>query len=201
MEIVKDDAALWWESRNTPIQDYEEPDPIPVEELEPEPAEVEPVTAQDVRNHANSIKLNSHAAGIIVGLQDTITPIIICLVLKSVEKDDLKLTDDEQDLLTEAWAAYLAEKEVELSPGWGLVITIVLIYSAKITEASQKAKMRTKIQEQEDEIEQLRQECERLNNEKEILIKQSWKQTAEKHKARKPVAPEPEAKTETEKQN
>jgi len=134
-EVIRDEAALWHESRQAEIQDYEEPAFI---EPEPKPEQEdskEHITYRDVKTELNMLKLNEPTAEIIVGLIDVILPIVISIILNNTEKEDIKLDDDERETLTSAWAQYLKTTSINLTPGWVLIVTMLTIYGAKVSIA------------------------------------------------------------------
>lgn len=145
-DIMKDDASDWYASMGQEIQDYEVP-PMPeaeptaedqaaaeeAEYLEEHPyAEAPRVTSEDASSVLNMQRIQRPTASVIVGVMDTVLPILIALVVKGSEAGALKLDAGERDTLTDAWAAYLGDKNVQASPGAVLLTTIATIYGAKV---------------------------------------------------------------------
>lgn len=140
MSNTIDDASLWWESRHQQVQNFETPPPPPsFVNIEPELStsnqepEYEKVTASDVKQQLNMIKLNEPTAQIIVSIADAILPLLLCIVLKNVQESKIKLTPSENETLVQAWANYLQTTNINLSPGVVLITTMLTIYGAKIT--------------------------------------------------------------------
>lgn len=153
-DIMKDDASDWYASMGQEIQDYEVP-PMPeaettaedqaaaeeAEYLEEHPyAEAPRVTSEDACSVLNMQRIQRPTASVIVGVMDTVLPILIALVVKGSEAGALKLDAGERDTLTDAWAAYLGDKNVQASPGAVLLTTIATIYGAKVFMAFQQRK-------------------------------------------------------------
>ena len=151
---MKDDASDWYASMGQEIQDYEVP-PMPeaeptaedqaaaeeAEYLEEHPyAEAPRVTSEDASSVLNMQRIQRPTASVIVGVMDTVLPILIALVVKGSEAGALKLDAGERDTLTDAWAAYLGDKNVQASPGAVLLTTIATIYGAKVFMAFQQRK-------------------------------------------------------------
>lgn len=177
MDNIRDDASAWFESQGQDIQDYEVP-PMPeadiptAEPIDDIPADDRPfadspdVTSTDVRNVINLQAINRPTASVIVGVMDTILPILItAIIVRGSELDDAKLTDDERETLIQAWAVYLGDKNVQASPTVVLITTILTIYGAKIFAAIQNRK----VLEQQRLIESQAAELEVLKAEKEQL--------------------------------
>lgn len=153
-DIMKDDASDWYASMGREIEDYEVP-PMPeaeptaedqaaaeeAEYLEEHPyAEAPRVTSEDASSVLNMQRIQRPTASVIVGVMDTVLPILIALVVKGSEAGALKLDAGERDTLTDAWAAYLGDKNVQASPGAVLLTTIATIYGAKVFMAFQQRK-------------------------------------------------------------
>lgn len=153
-DIMKDDASDWYASMGQEIQDYEVP-PMPeaepsaedqaaaeeAEYMEEHPyAEAPRVTSEDASSVLNMQRIQRPTASVIVGVMDTVLPILIALVVKGSEAGALKLDAGERDTLTDAWAAYLGDKNVQASPGAVLLTTIATIYGAKVFMAFQQRK-------------------------------------------------------------
>lgn len=181
MDIPKDDASAWFDSMGQDIQDFEVP-PMPEVEtptdipidggedpgIDPDRpfGDVPDVTHDDVRNVMNMQAINRPTATVIVGIMDTVLPLIITgIIIKGSEASDCKLTDDERETLIQAWAVYLGDKNIQASPSVVLITTILTIYGAKIFAAIQNRKAA----EQQQLIEQQAAELEALRAEKEQL--------------------------------
>lgn len=151
---MKDDASDWYASMGREIEDYEVP-PMPeaeptaedqaaaeeAEYLDEHPyAEAPRVTSEDASSVLNMQRIQRPTASVIVGVMDTVLPILIALVVKGSEAGALKLDAGERDTLTDAWAAYLGDKNVQASPGAVLLTTIATIYGAKVFMAFQQRK-------------------------------------------------------------
>lgn len=180
MEKIRDDAGAWFESMGQEIQDYEVP-PMPVvdgggagqvaegadgvEENRPY-GDAPTVTNDDVRNVVNMQAVSRPTATVIVGVMDTLLPVLItAVIVKGSEVTSAKLTEGERETLIEAWAVYLGDKNVQASPSVVLLTTIVTIYGAKVIAAVQSRKEQRQaetIARQAAELEELRQEKERL---------------------------------------
>ncbi|MDD3687840.1 MAG: hypothetical protein PHE56_13895, partial [Bacteroidales bacterium] len=108
-----DDAGLWFESRHAEIQEFQEPEQyksfINIEEEPENIPEQSEVTNKQVRTELNMIKLNEPTAQIVVTLMDTLVPVLLLLIIKGANEDKLKLTEQEKDTLTQAWAQYLKD--------------------------------------------------------------------------------------------
>lgn len=145
MTNILDNASIWHASRHAELQEFSEPEPIAAVNFDnPEPElELEPeknITNTEVRNNLNLIRLNEPTAQIVTTLMDTIIPVLLVLLLKGANEDQLKLNDDEKETLTQAWAQYLKDSNVQMSPGVVLLGSIAIIYGAKITLALSETK-------------------------------------------------------------
>lgn len=170
---IHDDASAWFESQGQDIQDFEVP-PMPEADIPPVDTFDDPenrpygdtpdVTATDVRNVINLQAINRPTASVIVGVMDTILPILItAVIVRGSEVDDSRLTPEERETLIQAWAVYLGDKNIQASPAVVLLTTIVTIYGAKIFSAIQNRRLL----EQERIIAQQQAELEALRSEKE----------------------------------
>lgn len=177
MNNYNDDAAAWFASQGQQIQDFEAP-PMPESEPTVEDAEVleEPdpdrpygdaptVTSDDVRNVQNMRILQEPTAKIIVGVMDTVIPLVVMLLMKNVAEESMKLEESEREELELAWAAYLGDKNVQVSPGVALIVCIVTVYGGKVISVMQDRKQReernalyAQLAEQREQIEQLKQQ-------------------------------------------
>lgn len=177
MSNYNDDAAAWFASQGQQIQDFEAP---PMPEMEPtvEDAEVlegpgpdrpyggaPTVTGDDVRNVQNMRVLQEPTAKIIVGVMDTVIPLVVMLLMKNVAEESMKLEESEREELELAWAAYLGDKNVQVSPGVALIVCIVTVYGSKVISVMQDRKQReernalyAQLAEQKEQIEQLKQQ-------------------------------------------
>ncbi|MDR0207040.1 MAG: hypothetical protein LBI45_07285 [Bacteroidales bacterium] len=131
-EVLKDEAALWHESRQAEIQAYEEPAFI---ESEPEPMPEDPkehISDKDVRTELNMLKLNEPTAEIIISLMDYLMIIPLSFICKGITREETKVEADERDTLVQACAAYLKTTSFNLSPGVVFLTTVLTIYGAKV---------------------------------------------------------------------
>ena len=140
-KIIVDDAALWKQSRESEIQEYE----VPEDDFlsigandnnfsEPEPEE-ERITKTDIQQNKNRIEFNEPTAGVIVGIMDVVIPLLFVFVFKTENKDQFKLDSSEKDLLLDSWANYLATTNFSMSPGTVLITSLLSVYAAKVTVA------------------------------------------------------------------
>lgn len=159
--IVNDDAALWFANRheNVEIQDYEAPSFVNLEQDDKlndlaDEADVQPekLTKTELNTQLNMLELNKPTAKIIVQLMDVLVPVVIVLIIKSADGERLKLTSEETQTLTEAWALYLRDSNVQMSPGMVLLGTIGIIYGSKVVIALQTAKENKKAEQEEQEL-------------------------------------------------
>lgn len=159
--IVNDDAALWFANRqkNVEIQDYEAPSFVDLEQDDKlndlaDEADIQPekLTKTELNTQLNMLELNRPTAKIIVQLMDVLVPVVIVLIIKSADSEQLKLTSEETQTLTEAWALYLRDSNVQMSPGMVLLGTIGIIYGSKVVIALQTAKENKKAEQEEQEL-------------------------------------------------
>lgn len=159
--IVNDDAALWFANRheNVEIQDYEAPSFVDLEQDDKlndlaDEADVQPekLTKTELNTQLNMLELNKPTAKIIVQLMDVLVPVVIVLIIKGADSEGLKLTPEETQTLTEAWALYLRDSNVQMSPGMVLLGTIGIIYGSKVVIALQTAKENKKAEQEEQEL-------------------------------------------------
>lgn len=159
--IVNDDAALWFANRheNVEIQDYEAPSFVNLEQDDKlddlaDEADVQPekLTKTELNTQLNMLELNKPTAKIIVQLMDVLVPVVIVLIIKGADSEQLKLTSEETQTLTEAWALYLRDSNVQMSPGMVLLGTIGIIYGSKVVIALNTAKENKKAEQEEQEL-------------------------------------------------
>ena len=140
IEAVVDDAALWKKNRELQIEDVAEPEadedaPPGFIDVKPEADEDAPqnenITASDVRNELNALKLAKPSASLCVSIIDIILPALVAYFYKA-DKQLFKLDDDEKNTLTDAFSNYLKDKNMDMSPGSILLMTIAGIYIPKI---------------------------------------------------------------------
>lgn len=152
--IINDDAALWFANRHAEIQDYEAPSFVDLEQDDKlndlaDEAEPEKLPKTELNTQLNMLELNKPTAKIIVQLMDVLVPVVIVLIIKGADSEQLKLTSEETQTLTEAWALYLRDSNVQMSPGMVLLGTIGIIYGSKVVIALQENK---KAEQEEQEL-------------------------------------------------
>ena len=136
--VVIDDASLWKDSRDLQLQEFDVPessDDFLDIEKENVQEEKEHCSSRDVNDQLNMIKLNEPTAEIIVTLLDVLIPLLFTIVFKGANKENLKLDQQDRDVLLSAWSQYLVTKEFSMSPGAVLATTMLTIYGAKVTIA------------------------------------------------------------------
>lgn len=89
---------------------------------------------------------------------DAIVPLVFVAIVKGTDTGDLKLDPNEREELENAFALYLGEKSVNVSPGYALLFTIACIYGSKIYTALQNRKQNELIEAQRKQIEELKQQ-------------------------------------------
>ena len=157
--IINDDAALWFANRHAEIQDYEAPSFVDLEQddklndlADEADIQSEKFTKTELNTQLNMLELNKPTAKIIVQLMDVLVPVVIVLIIKGADSEELKLTSEETQTLTEAWALYLRDSNVQMSPGMVLLGTIGIIYGSKVVIALQTAKENKKAEQEEQEL-------------------------------------------------
>lgn len=157
--IINDDAALWFANRHAEIQDYEAPSFVDLEQddklndlADEADIQSEKLTKTELNTQLNMLELNKPTAKIIVQLMDVLVPVVIVLIIKGADSEQLKLTSEETQTLTEAWALYLRDSNVQMSPGMVLLGTIGIIYGSKVVIALQTAKENKKAEQEEQEL-------------------------------------------------
>lgn len=139
-QIINDDASLWKKNRELGIEEFQVPEEVEVEPnfYNPDEGAVlisEEVTAKDVQNDLNKLKLSEPTARLIVSIMDVLVPAIGVFITKDREnKEVLKLDDDEQKTLEDAFANYLKETELQMSPGVLLITAISAVYIPKFAD-------------------------------------------------------------------
>lgn len=179
---ITDDAALWYETQGAQIQDYEVPEsPIEPTDTDPTTDEPETVDAETVEQRANLIEYNKPISETIVFLMDVILPSLCVLLIKGTQGDDLKLEPQEHAQLVNAWSLYLAGKEVQVSPGAALVVTIATVYGTKIAIALQNRKADEERQALKADVERLHEEI-RIREEERQALKAELRKAEEEKK-------------------
>lgn len=168
--MIQDDASAWFASQGQQIQDFEAP-PAP-EEPQVDDAEIlddgmDPnrpfgdaprVTNEDVNNVNNMRAIKRPTAEVIVGTMDVVIPLVLAFAIKGSDREDAKLTPDERNTLVEAWADYLGDKNVAMSPSAALLVAMLTIYGSKVIIALTTRKEKNVIMSQQAEIEVLQEE-------------------------------------------
>jgi hypothetical protein len=132
-EELRDDAAMWHESRKADIQKFEEPSFIEPElEQEPEEEPKEHITDKDVRTELNMLKLNEPTAEIIIALMDYLMIIPLSFICKGITRAEAKVEAEEKETLVQACANYLRTTSFNISPGAVFITTVLTIYGAKV---------------------------------------------------------------------
>lgn len=172
MSKVNDDASAWFAAQGQQLQDFEAP-PAPEDEIidanivddstdaERPYADVPEVTREDVSNVNNMRAIQRPTAEVIVGTMDVIIPLLLAWIIKGSEREDAKLTNEEHQTLVEAWATYLGDKNVQLSPGTALIVAMLTIYGSKVmiaisnrNERNEIARLRAQVEEQQEQLQQ-----------------------------------------------
>lgn len=160
--MIHDDASSWFASQNQQIQDFEAPPAPEAEPINPEPAydpdrpfgDAPTVTDEDVRNVTNMRLAQQPTAELIVGVMDVLMPLVLVLLIKGTDKNDIKLEPDERETLVTAWAGYLGDKNIQASPGVVLIIALVTVYGGKIVAALADRRQRDEISRLKAELEE-----------------------------------------------
>ncbi|MDR1552555.1 MAG: hypothetical protein LBS69_03705 [Prevotellaceae bacterium] len=171
-EKINDDAALWFETRNMPVQSYEvpevteEPDFVQVNNTLTEDEEFDYISDKQVKSELNQLKLTEPMSNLIVTLLDIVIPAILCNFSpkKSDDKEDLKIDESEKEALTNAFSQYLKESDISMSPGSVLLGTVAAVYVPKFIYV-----FYTKKKQHEDEMQAIMQEIELLREQNELL--------------------------------
>ena len=129
---IRDDAALWHESRNVEIQDFEEPAFIEPElESDPDLDQREHISDRDVKTELNMLKLNEPTAEIIISLMDYLMIIPMSFICRGITREETRVEQEEREQLVMACANYLKTTSFNLSPGFLFLTTVLTIYGAK----------------------------------------------------------------------
>lgn len=182
---INDDASQWFAAQGQRLQDFEAP-PAPDLEFADTPdlmdeddpdrpfADVPEVTNQDVSNVNNMRAIQRPTAEVIVGTMDVLVPLLIAWIIKGSEREDAKLSPEEHETLVEAWATYLGDKNVQLSPGTALVVAMLTIYGSKVmlaingrNERNEITRLRAQVEEQQRELQQKEHQLEIVRARKE----------------------------------
>lgn len=166
--MIQDDANDWFQSQGQQIQDYEapeapeaeEPEILTDEDFDPDRpyGDVPQVTNDDLRNVSNMRAIAQPTAAVIVGTLDVLMPLAITLLIRGSDSDQLRLSDSERDTLTEAWATYLGDKNIALSPGVALLVAMLTIYGSKIVIALDNRRQQQQLQAALDQADTLRRQ-------------------------------------------
>lgn len=164
--MIQDDASDWFASQGQEIQDYEAPELPEFDDAESVDAEtidderpygdVPEVTNDDVRNMANMRAIAQPTAEVIVGTLDVVMPLLISIMIRGSEREESRLTEGERETLTEAWATYLGDKNVSVSPGVALSVAMITVYGAKVISALESRRQRRELEEARRQVEELR---------------------------------------------
>lgn len=188
MSKINDDASAWFAAQGQQLQDFEAP-PAPEVDIVDETVQLEDegdperpygdvpeVTNQDVANVNNMRAIQRPTAEVIVGTMDVIIPLLLAWIVKGSDRNDAKLTSDEHQTLVEAWATYLGDKNVQLSPGTALIVAMLTIYGSKVmiainnrNERNEIVRLRAQVEEQQEQLRQKEHQIEiaRARQEKE----------------------------------
>jgi hypothetical protein len=151
-EIIKDDAALWHESRKVEIQDYNEPafiSPEPETKIQEESREH--ISDRDVKTELNMLKLNEPTAEILISLMDYLMIIPLSIFCLGITKEETKVDAEERETLVQACAVYLKTTSFNLSPGAIFLTTVLTIYGAKVAAFHFKRKTEPEFIKQEQD--------------------------------------------------
>ncbi len=85
-------------------------------------------------------------------------------------------TDDEKEKLTKIWAMFLAGKNANISPGWMLLVMILLVYAPKFWGAWQIRKAKEEAEAQRIQAEKQRRRAEKAEAEAAELRRQAAQQ-------------------------
>ncbi len=154
---MKDEASIWFESRKLDKDPYVDPEIINIDIddnliSEQTSSDEELITDKKRRSEINLLALSKPTADIITSIIDSLIPVIFVIFLKDFDQNQLKLTPEEHETLSSAFANYLKDSNVQLSPGLVLIITIATIYGSKITSVL------ISVKEKKNEIELLKEQ-------------------------------------------
>jgi len=114
------------------------------------------------RSESQIIKEASSLANGIVVITDLLVS-TVAGAFSGGNKEDYKLSDSEKSAANDAWAKYLAEKNVELSPGLMLILVMGLIVVPKFIQANRERKERKLQKSQDNKVLELETEIKTLN--------------------------------------
>ena len=178
--VIHDDASQWFAAQGQQLQAFEAP-PAPDLEFADTPdlmddddperpfADVPEVTNQYVSNVNNMRAIQRPTAEVIVGTMDVLVPLLIAWIIKGSERDDAKLSPEEHETLVEAWATYLGDKNVQLSPGTALLVAMLTIYGSKVMLAINGRNERNEITRLRAQVEEQQRELQRKEHQLEIV--------------------------------
>lgn len=160
--MIQDDASSWFASQQQPIQDFEVPpapdagplDAVPPADPDRPYADAPTVTDEDLRNLTNMRLAQQPTAELIVGVMDVLMPLVLVMLIKGTDKDDIRLEPDERETLVTAWAGWLGDKNIQASPGVVLLIAIVTVYGGKTVAAVADRKRKDEIASLRAQLEQ-----------------------------------------------
>ena len=114
-------------------------------------------------------------------------------------------TDDEKEKLTKIWAMFLAGKNANISPGWMLLVMILLVYAPKFWGAWQIRKAKEEAEAQRIQAEKQRRRAEKAEAEAAELRRQAAQQDVQEQvrravmeAMRTKVQPQPQPQPEVE---
>lgn len=189
---TKDAFDEFLDALKQPKQNYRPIDEPPAEDPEyyeddtdnPEESDDTYLTPEEIKTQRNNFEFSLVPAETIVECID----MGYCGVGKLIAKEEVEgATEDEKTNLTKAWADYLKDKNADLSPGWVLVIMLLIVYAPKIYTCFEVRKLNQENQELQAANEELAAQNEYLIRRMEAYDK--------KKKAKKAAQEEP---TETE---
>jgi hypothetical protein len=196
-EKIQDDFDLFKQCENMEIQDYSEPSSNQYfvnDDSSSNGYDTEAATHKPIKKIG--IAPEKLAKKIVVGM-DIVLPTGIGLIFEKFNRkpneDDLELDDEEKDILIENWTDYLREKQVDVSPGLLLIISILLIYSMKIAIVLKSTAKDKEIAELKKQAEDSKKEAEKYKAVSESIGKEYVKYREEKEKlnATLPAVPPP----------
>jgi hypothetical protein len=107
-------------------------------------------TEREATPRVNLVREASTAANVIVISYDLLLSRIAGMY-SGGEHEQFKLTNDEKSYYTDAWANYLADKNIEMSPGIMLIVATLLLTIPRLVDAN-KIRKEKKLQQAEENV-------------------------------------------------
>lgn len=200
-ETANEHTTSFFNHINTPRDTVTPPPPPEEPKTEQQPNADETKTAEDKKANGTLSPEACKSAGVFIAdIKDLAFPKLIAYLGKNPDKwEQYKADPDSKKAIAEAWTRYLAEKQVELTPGWQIVIATTMGYGIPLGMMAFERLMRYFDEKKEKEEATAKMQQELYNRQMaatQPIYQQPFAEAPQTQATQQPESPKPQETTE-----